>query len=214
MLARQLPGAIVLRVADRYLAGRLAEHQLGATVHVLDDGFQHLQLDRDVDIVLVAAAPISPTAATLPRGRLREPPTSLVARRRDRRARRRRSAASTCRTARSFRAPHGEPAPSVVRPTGRPPTGRRETGARARRHRRPGSRFFAAVRDRRLDGRWRRSRSAITTRTRRGDVARIFGEARRPARLAVVTTEKDYVRLLPHRPFPVPVGVGAAYNGA
>ena len=42
MLARQLPGASVLVSADRYLAGCLAEHHFGATVHVLDDGFQHL----------------------------------------------------------------------------------------------------------------------------------------------------------------------------
>ena len=53
MLARQLDGVSVLVSPDRYLAGRLAEHQFGATVHVLDDGFQHLQLDRDVDLVIV-----------------------------------------------------------------------------------------------------------------------------------------------------------------
>ncbi len=37
------------------------------------------------------------------------------------------------------------------------------------------------------------------------DVLGIFGEAKRAGASAVVTTEKDYVRLLPHRPFPVPV---------
>ena len=63
---------------DRYIAGRLAEHHLGATVHVLDDGFQHLQLDRDVDIVLVAAADLA-GGPTLPSGRLREPADVLVA---------------------------------------------------------------------------------------------------------------------------------------
>ena len=46
MLARQLPGVSILVSGDRYLAGRLAEHHFGSTVHVLDDGFQHLQLDR------------------------------------------------------------------------------------------------------------------------------------------------------------------------
>ena len=55
MLARQLPGVVGAGLSsDRYLAGGLAEHQLGATVHVLDDGFQHLQLDRDIDLVIVA----------------------------------------------------------------------------------------------------------------------------------------------------------------
>src|SRR6478736_770134 len=53
MLARALDGASVCVSPDRYLSGRLAERALGATVHVLDDGFQHLQLDRDIDIVLV-----------------------------------------------------------------------------------------------------------------------------------------------------------------
>jgi tetraacyldisaccharide 4'-kinase len=72
MLARQLPGVSVLVSADRYLAGRLAEHHLGATVHVLDDGFQHLALDRDIDIVLVAREDVA-RPVTLPFGRLREP---------------------------------------------------------------------------------------------------------------------------------------------
>ena len=40
--ARMLPGVPVLVGADRYLAGRLAEQRLGATVHLLDDGFQHV----------------------------------------------------------------------------------------------------------------------------------------------------------------------------
>jgi tetraacyldisaccharide 4'-kinase len=78
MLARQLPGAIVISSPDRYLGGRIAEHHLGATVHLLDDGFQHFQLDRDVDIVLVAAADLA-GASTFPSGRLREPADVLVA---------------------------------------------------------------------------------------------------------------------------------------
>src|SRR5262249_58926272 len=79
MLARQLPGACVLVSPDRYLAGRLAEHHFGATVHVLDDGFQHLQLDRDIDIVIAAGADLDPEAQTLPGGRLREPPDTIIA---------------------------------------------------------------------------------------------------------------------------------------
>ena len=78
MLARQLAGRLVLVSPDRYLAGRLAEHHFGATVHVLDDGFQHLQLDRDVDIVIVGRDDIA-HPVTLPRGRLREPLDTLVA---------------------------------------------------------------------------------------------------------------------------------------
>ena len=35
--------------ADRYVSGLLAENRLGATVHILDDGFQHFGLARDID---------------------------------------------------------------------------------------------------------------------------------------------------------------------
>jgi 3-deoxy-D-manno-octulosonic-acid transferase len=58
----------VVASPDRYLAGRLAEHHLGATVHILDDGFQHLQLERDIDIVLIAREDVD-NPSTLPAGR-------------------------------------------------------------------------------------------------------------------------------------------------
>ena len=45
---------------DRHLAGRLAERHLGCNVHLLDDGFQHLQLERDVDLLLVDADDLAP----------------------------------------------------------------------------------------------------------------------------------------------------------
>jgi tetraacyldisaccharide 4'-kinase len=71
MLARMLPGVPVLVSADRYLAGTLAEQRFGASVHLLDDGFQHLQLARDVDVLMMAAADLN--EQVLPSGRLREP---------------------------------------------------------------------------------------------------------------------------------------------
>ena len=71
MLARQLPGATVCVSPDRYLGGRLAE-QLGCTVHVLDDGFQHLDLARDLDILVTTVGEI-PAGRVIPFGRLREP---------------------------------------------------------------------------------------------------------------------------------------------
>ena len=43
MLARALDGVPVLVPRIGILAGVLAEQHLGATVHVLDDGFQHLR---------------------------------------------------------------------------------------------------------------------------------------------------------------------------
>ena len=71
MLARMLPGVAVLVCADRYLAGRMAERVFGSTVLLLDDGFQHLQLERDVDLLAVHPADLEETP--LPTGRLREP---------------------------------------------------------------------------------------------------------------------------------------------
>ena len=71
MLARSLPGVPVLVARERFLAGRVAERQFDATVHLLDDGFQHLPLARDVDLVIVAPADLD--EHVLPIGRLREP---------------------------------------------------------------------------------------------------------------------------------------------
>ena len=71
MLAGALPGVAVLVGADRYLSGRLAETHFGATVHLLDDGFQHLALARTVDLVLANADDLNDSP--FPAGRLREP---------------------------------------------------------------------------------------------------------------------------------------------
>jgi tetraacyldisaccharide 4'-kinase len=71
MLARARPRAIVVASEDRHLAGVLAERRLGATVHILDDGFQHLSLARDIDVLVTSAGEI-PGGRVLPFGRLRE----------------------------------------------------------------------------------------------------------------------------------------------
>ena len=71
MLARALPGVPVLVCADRHLAGRLAEKRFDATVMLLDDGFQHLALGRNVDVLVMPASDLDD--AVLPSGRLREP---------------------------------------------------------------------------------------------------------------------------------------------
>jgi len=71
LLARTLPGVPVLVCADRYIAGLFAERHFGVTVSILDDGFQHVQLERDIDLLLVAAADLDDRV--LPSGRLREP---------------------------------------------------------------------------------------------------------------------------------------------
>jgi tetraacyldisaccharide 4'-kinase len=71
LLARALPGVPVLVCADRYAAGQFAESQLDATVHLLDDGFQHVKLARDIDLLLADEGDLDDRV--LPAGRLREP---------------------------------------------------------------------------------------------------------------------------------------------
>jgi tetraacyldisaccharide 4'-kinase len=71
LLARALSGVPVLVSRDRYLAGRMAETRFGATVHVLDDGFQHFELRRTVDLLLAGEDDL--VQAVVPAGELREP---------------------------------------------------------------------------------------------------------------------------------------------
>lgn len=77
MLARALPGVPVLVGADRHLSGLIAERRLGATVHLLDDGFQHVELARGADLLLVDEADLADRP--MPVGRLREPLASARA---------------------------------------------------------------------------------------------------------------------------------------
>ena len=80
LLLRRLPARPEFMIgvgANRYTRGRELE-QLGVELFVLDDGFQHLQLARDVDIVLLDAADPFGGGHLLPAGRLREPKSALV----------------------------------------------------------------------------------------------------------------------------------------
>jgi tetraacyldisaccharide 4'-kinase len=52
LLRRRLPGVDIMVGADRYRSGLAYLDQRDCDLFVLDDGFQHLQLERDVDIVL------------------------------------------------------------------------------------------------------------------------------------------------------------------
>lgn len=47
------PGAIVITSKNRYEAAQYAIEKYGVTKIVLDDGFQHRKLHRDLDIVLM-----------------------------------------------------------------------------------------------------------------------------------------------------------------
>lgn len=77
MLAKLLPGVAVLTAARRSLAARAAVERFGADVVVLDDGFQHRAVARDLDIVLVDATRPPGADSLLPLGRLREPVSSM-----------------------------------------------------------------------------------------------------------------------------------------
>jgi tetraacyldisaccharide 4'-kinase len=77
LLARKLPQVPIIVSADRYRAGRMAESRFNADVHILDDGFQHWALAREVDIVVLDVTQNLSRARLLPVGRLREPLEAL-----------------------------------------------------------------------------------------------------------------------------------------
>jgi tetraacyldisaccharide 4'-kinase len=74
LIARKLDVPVVVG-AQRYDAGVFAERKFGSQLHLLDDAFQHRELARDFDIVLVT--PEDARDRLIPAGRLREPLQSL-----------------------------------------------------------------------------------------------------------------------------------------
>ena len=70
-------GVPVLVCPDRAKAGALAVEMYGSRVVILDDGFQHLKLHRDLDVVLVNARDPFGGGSLLPLGDLREPVSAL-----------------------------------------------------------------------------------------------------------------------------------------
>jgi tetraacyldisaccharide 4'-kinase len=77
VLAQLCPEAPHLQGADRAALARRAVDELHAEALILDDGFQHRRLHRDLDIVLVDATNPWGYGHLLPRGLLREPPAAL-----------------------------------------------------------------------------------------------------------------------------------------
>jgi tetraacyldisaccharide 4'-kinase len=77
MLAQKLSGVPILAGKNRFLLGQRAIHDFSAQVILLDDGFQHYPLQRDLDIVLINARNPFGNGFLLPRGTLREPISSL-----------------------------------------------------------------------------------------------------------------------------------------
>lgn len=205
-LARTLPGVTVLVSADRHLAGALAESRLGATVHVLDDGFQHHGLARDVDLVIVSAADAADLP--LPAGRLREPLDVLA-------------------EADALVVPEGDEVPAFVRerlddgapvftmgrtlgvprgvePWGAPPRVPRDAPVLAMAGIACPEAFFEALS---ADGWHLAARMPFPDHHRftAWDLGLIDAAARSAGCALALTTEKDLMRLLPLRPLPLPV---------
>jgi tetraacyldisaccharide 4'-kinase len=194
MLARKVPGCAVVVSADRYLAGALAERRLGCTVHVLDDGFQHLALARALDIVVVTASDVADEP--MPAGRLREPLDAVRAADAvvmptgdDLESELRRVGASGM----MFRMARVLGEPRLVRPWGGPCTIAADKVAAFAGIGRPES-FFAEL---------ERAGWQVACRTgfrdhyrfTHGDLLRLASEAEGAGAALLVTTEKDAVRL-------------------
>lgn len=72
LLADLLPGLIVVMGSDRYAAGLMALERYNPDIFILDDGFQHLRLQRDLDILLLDATRPLGNGYALPAGFMRE----------------------------------------------------------------------------------------------------------------------------------------------
>jgi tetraacyldisaccharide 4'-kinase len=200
----------VLVSSDRYLSGRLAERRFDCSVHLLDDGFQHFQLERDVDLVVVSGADLV-RPATLPFGRLREPLDVVreasavvladVEPAADEAAVRALGALGVETIFRLARE-SGSPQPIDEGDRFEPPAAGTRVLAVAGLAR--PERFFADV------GRHGWTVAGILAfrdhhRYTRNDLARMAAAMQSAGAAMVVTTEKDVVRMLPLRPLPVPV---------
>jgi tetraacyldisaccharide 4'-kinase len=200
MLARAVPGAMVLVCEQRATAAALATRTLGATVLLLDDGFQHRAMRRDLDLVIVAAADLG--ARRLPFGPLREGPGAL------RRAdgividgamtdgeRSRLPVPAFVMTRRL-----GSPRPIEPRHAAPPPGATVVALAAIAQP----ERFTTSLES---QG-WRVAKTLAFRDHHRfssGDIAAVAAAVRETQASAVLTTEKDAIRLLSYRPLPVPV---------
>jgi tetraacyldisaccharide 4'-kinase len=77
LLARILPEVPLVVCADRFRGGQAAEERSQVDAHILDDGFQHLALARDVDVLALDATQTISDWRLLPAGRQREPLSAL-----------------------------------------------------------------------------------------------------------------------------------------
>ena len=78
MMAKRLKDVPVIVGKNRFRAGRQAVRKFNPDVIVLDDGFQHLKLQRDLDLVLLDCRKPFGNGHLLPRGVMREPVSALL----------------------------------------------------------------------------------------------------------------------------------------
>jgi tetraacyldisaccharide 4'-kinase len=77
LMATRLPGVPVVVSPDRVKAGLFALERFAPDVVILDDAFQHVRLERDINIVLMDSKEGFGNGYLLPRGVLREPVSGL-----------------------------------------------------------------------------------------------------------------------------------------
>ena len=77
LMARALPGVPVVVGPNRALASLVAVGRFKPDVILMDDAFQHLKIQRDLDVVVIDSTDAFGNGMLLPRGLLREPPKHL-----------------------------------------------------------------------------------------------------------------------------------------
>jgi len=202
-------GVGVFVARRRYDAGVVAEQRYGATVHLLDDGFQHHALARDVDLLVVSPHDVEGAgAALLPAGRLREPVDVL------RRADallvtgatlpEARALAARWGVGKAFAVTRASSVPRLIEPYGMAPRVPRSAPVIALAGIAQPQRFFD---DLLLDGWQLVDRLAFRDHHAFGDadIDRIARRVRDTRAELVLTTEKDVMRLLRKRPLPFAV---------
>lgn len=78
LMARALPEVPVVVGPNRTMAGYVAYGRFAPDIILMDDGFQHLKVQRDLDILVIDATDPFGNGRTLPRGILREPPNHII----------------------------------------------------------------------------------------------------------------------------------------
>jgi tetraacyldisaccharide 4'-kinase len=76
-MAAKLAGAVVIVDKQRTRGASYAIEKFGANVIILDDGFQHRSLQRDLDVLVIPVSEVKNPGMLLPAGNRREPVSSI-----------------------------------------------------------------------------------------------------------------------------------------